>query len=185
MMRHRSRWEPKDGALTPTGVSLPLVLVTLGLVVLTGCGRAPVESAKLSSLDPATTTVEYRFNDASVAPEYHRSYTLTAQAGEANIVIDSYGDILHDETARIDDATWQAVVESVAAVQIGASDGPDDCTGGTSHELLINEDNASPVLDIRVAVCGEQGQAEAAVIEAYVAPLLDLFDLETLLAPTD
>lgn len=171
--------------MTPTEMSRVLVLVTLALAVLLGCGPGLIESARLSSLDPGRTTIEYRFNDSSVAPEYHRSYTLIARSDEVSIVVDSYGDVLHEETSSIDEETWSRLVRAVADLDLTAPGDPDECTGGTSRDLLISEDDATPILDLHVAVCDEQGQTEAAVIEALVEPLLGLFDLETLLAPSD
>lgn len=171
--------------MSPNGMRRVLVVVALGLAVLTGCSPGLGESLQLSSLNPITTKIEYRFNDSSVPPEHHRSYTVSAQADEASIVVDSYGDVLHDETAAMDADTWLGVVRSTAALDAGATDGSDDCTGGTSRDLIITQGDDDPVLEIRVSACGEKGQAEAAVVDAYVAPLLGLFDMERLLAPSD
>lgn len=38
--------------------------------------------------------VEYNFNDASVAPEYHRSYTITVSEKKKTVKIHCYGDVL-------------------------------------------------------------------------------------------
>ena len=165
-------------------MSRVLAFITLALAVLVGCGPGLSESARLSSLDPGRTTIEYRFNDSSVAPEYHRSYTLIARSDEVSIVVDSYGDVLHEETSSIDEETWGRLVRAVADLDVAAPGNPDECTGGTSRDLLISQDD-TPLLDVQVGVCDEQGQTEAAVIEAFVEPLLQLFDLETLLAPSD
>ncbi len=110
---------------------------------------------------------------------------MSARADDVTIVVDSYGEILHDETASIDDATWQAVLRTAAALEIDSPGGSDDCDGGTSRDLQITGRDTDPVLDVQVAVCGGTGQAEAAVIDAFVAPLLALFDMETLLAPSN
>ena len=40
----------------------------------------------------AIKEIIYRFGDASVPPDYHRSYTITVTAGGVRIVVDSYGD---------------------------------------------------------------------------------------------
>jgi hypothetical protein len=47
-----------------------------------------------------------RFNDSSVPPEYHRRYTLTADAESAQLVVDSYGDVLHDVTEPNEGDRW-------------------------------------------------------------------------------
>jgi len=95
--------------------------------VLSGCSAAT--SFPLAGLDPALTRVDYRYTDSSVAPEFHRSYDLSARADDVTIVVDSYGEILHDETASIDDATWQALLRSAAALEIDSPGGTDDCDG--------------------------------------------------------
>lgn len=160
-----------------------LVLAAAALALLTGCNASMADSARLSLLDPETTQIQYRFNDASVPPEYHRSYTLTASAAEARIVVDAYGDVLHDEIATVDDDTWRAVLRAAAGLPTDSSGHSDDCAGGTSRDLLITEADER-VLDVQVADCGSDGQGQAEVIEAFVTPLLELFDTERLLAPS-
>lgn len=160
------------------------MLAALMLAALTGCSTWSAGAPALTSLDPDRTEIEFRFNDSSVPPEYHRSYTLTAMAGQARIVVDSYGDILHDETAPVDEGTWGALLQSAGALQFSSSGDSDECAGGTSRKLLISQGD-DPVLDVQLAVCGTDGQSQAEAIDAFVAPLLELFDMETLLAPSD
>ena len=38
--------------------------------------------------------ITYHFQDASVPPEYHRSYTVIVDKDRLTITVDSYGDIL-------------------------------------------------------------------------------------------
>jgi len=73
-----------------------LVVLALAMIVLSGCGQGLLESVRLSALVPNATEIEYRFSDSTVAPEYHRSYTVTARSDDASIVVDSYGDALHE-----------------------------------------------------------------------------------------
>jgi len=77
------------------GVLAPSTLLVL--LVAASCGgdddRRP---------DAATLTVTYRYQDASVPPEYHRSYDVIVGDGEARVVVDSYGDVLHDVTELVD-----------------------------------------------------------------------------------
>jgi len=150
-----------------------------------GCGD---DAGSAPSVDADTAVVEYRFTDSSVPPEYHRSYTLTVAGGEARIVVDSYGDVLHDETAAVDDATWTALLDDVEQLD-GLGDDPDDqCDGGTSHELQVTDrDHADgdPAVAAHVGVCGGSGRDDADQVERAVQPALDLFDMDLLLAPSD
>lgn len=164
--------------MTPRGMSRVVVIVTL--VLLSGCSPGIVQSTQLSALDPATTQIEYRFNDSSVPPEYHRSFTVNARSGEASIVVDSYGEVLNEESSGIDDQTWRMLVAAAADLDVASTGESEGCTGGTSRELRISEADAPPVLDVRVAVCGGNGQGQAEHIDTYVAPLFALFDMESL-----
>ena len=47
------------------------------------------------------TEIAYHFADASVPPDYHRSYSITVTAAAVRIVVDSYGEILADETFAV------------------------------------------------------------------------------------
>jgi hypothetical protein len=38
--------------------------------------------------------ITYHFGDASVPPNYHRSYTITVTADSVKIVVDSYGNYI-------------------------------------------------------------------------------------------
>lgn len=153
--------------------------------VVAGCAD---DEGSAPTVDPDTAVVEYRFTDSSVPPEYHRSYTLTVADGEARIVVDSYGDTLHDETEDVDEATWTALLDNVERVD-GLGDGPDeDCDGGTSHELRVTDGEHSdgdPAVAAHVGVCGGSGRGDADRVERAVQPALDLFDMDLLLAPSD
>lgn len=168
-----------------------LVLAALVLVAQTGCSTTTTDGIVLrTSLDPNLTEIDYQFTDSSLPPEYHRSYTLTANADGVSIVVESYGDVLHNETASVEDRTWQALVRAALSLAIPSSDDPDQCPGATYRDLQIQEidpplDANDLVLEAEVAVCGASSQARADAIDAFVAPLLELFDMEALLAPSN
>jgi hypothetical protein len=165
---------------------LPLAAAAWVLApVVAGCSD---DAGSVPTVDPDTAVVEYRFTDSSVPPEYHRSYTLTVTDGEARIVVDSYGDVLHDETEDVDAATWTELLDHVERVD-GLGDEPDDdCDGGTSHELRVTDGEHSesdPAVGAHVGVCGGSGRSDADQLEQAVQPALDLFDMDVLLAPSD
>jgi hypothetical protein len=150
-----------------------------------GCGD---EAGSAPTVDADTAVVEYRFTDSSVPPEYHRSYTLTVADGEARIVVDSYGDVLHDETEAVDDATWTELLDNVQELD-SLGDGADDqCDGGTSHELVVTDGehpDGDPAVAAHVGVCGGSGRDDADQLEGAVQPALHLFDMDVLLAPSE
>ena len=153
--------------------------------VLGSCADEAGEDLGATDLDPATAEVEYRFNDSSVAPEYHRSYTITVQGGEARMVVDSYGDELHDVTEPVDDEVWTDLLARVAALPPTGGEPSDDCTGGTSRELQatdVKHPPGDPAVLVRAAPCGGEGEEDADAIDAAVEPVVALFDTEELLA---
>lgn len=131
-------------------------------------------------------TMTYRFNDASVPPEYHRSYELTVDGTAARLVVDSYGEVLHDESVTLDQALLATLRQDAALVAIPSFPNVGGCTGGTSESLRIVVDGAT-VQDAFVDNCGSVGDAPAAsrAIGALVGPLLARFDLDHLLATAD
>jgi hypothetical protein len=81
--------------------------------------------------------ITYRFQDASVPPEYHRSYTITIDKGRLKITVDRYGDILAEEEYRIEKNQFEGLIASLKKNKIKRTKlGDDDeCTGGTSETI--------------------------------------------------
>jgi len=60
------------------------------LIIFTSCNIS-------KEMKPETTKIIYSYGDSSVPPQYHRSYTITVTNEKLHIVVDSYGDILHEK----------------------------------------------------------------------------------------
>ena len=61
----------------------------------------------------------------------------------------------------------------------------DGCSGGTGRALRATDAEhpaSDPAVSVRVEVCGDEGGAAADRVDAVVAPVLDRFDMERLLA---
>ena len=87
--------------------------------------------------------IAYRFQDASVPPEYHRSYTITVDKDRLKITVDSYGDILIEKEYRITKDQFEGLIASlkknnIKRAELGDIDG---CPGGTSE--IISYSNLS------------------------------------------
>ena len=121
----------------------------------------------------------YRFHDASVPPEYHRSYTLTADAESAHLVVDSYGTVLHDVTEPNDAARWERVLDESQTLSNATDVTDQSCAGGTSEELQVLDGEDQPVVDVLVDHCGS---SSGPALDEVVTELLALFDLDELLA---
>ncbi len=98
-------------------------------------------------LDAAGPLVEYRFFDSSVPPPFHRSYTLVVRPGEARVVVDSYGDVLHDERVPLDTAEWERCAMAAAALGgLADTEFDDGYTGGTADRLVVRDRDGQVVV---------------------------------------
>jgi hypothetical protein len=174
----QSRRDQRGPSPTAAGTSTLFAIVMLLLPTACGDDDAPNGAERDVELDPATATLVYRFNDSSVPPEYHRSYTLTADASSANLVVDSYGDVLHDVTEPNVVDVWQRTIDASQDLADLADVTDDGCTGGTSEELRVLDEADHAVVDARVDHCGSSSDRQLA---PAIADLLALFDVDELL----
>lgn len=150
---------------------LPTAVLVAGLL-LTACDGSEAEPA--GPADPATTQVHVHFRDSSVPPEYHRSWDLTLDKDSIELVADSYGDVVAEESVKMPREEWE---EFVAAVredldELGEPTAPQEgCTGGTGMDLEVN------ALDIDN--CNSDGNEEMmAEIQEMLEQFTDLVHLE-------
>ncbi len=86
-----------------------------------------------------TQKIEYQFGDASVPPQFHRSYSITITMDTLRIVVDSYGEILQEKSFSftVDDFNKVKLVikkNKIGNIDLGEYDG---CTGGTTESLTL------------------------------------------------
>jgi hypothetical protein len=145
-----------------------------------GCGASEDPFDRAGSL-------EYRYNDASVDPEFHRSYTLSLVGGgdaapaTGTFVVDAYGDVLHEADVTVEPDTWSAALDELASGDRDDVEVDGGCSGGTSRQLVIRSSGDDVALDRTVQVCGAEGGDAADELDAAIAPLLAELDLATLL----
>lgn len=82
--------------------------------------------------------IEYHFQDASVPPEYHRSYSWIITETSIRYISDSYGTILKDTTQEISLEKWEQC--KTAFLNCGIKNKKEvelnkGCTGGTSIRI--------------------------------------------------
>jgi len=99
--------------------------------------------------------ITYRFQDASVPPEYHRSYTVTIDKGKLKITVDRYGDILAEKEYRIEKNQFEGLIASLKKNKIKRTElgGDDGCTGGTS-EIISYSNLSEEIFSGTVYHCG-------------------------------
>ncbi|MEA3265487.1 MAG: hypothetical protein U9P42_00895, partial [Candidatus Fermentibacteria bacterium] len=101
------------------------------------------------------TRIVYEFGDSSVPPPYHRSFIISVTCRNATVVVDSYGEILADESYSITQKQFNLVLEALTAADMSTiqeGESP-DCTGGTSETVSVYI-NAERVLHGWVLHCG-------------------------------
>jgi hypothetical protein len=159
---------------------LPVALALVLATGLGGCGDDDSSSDQLTLSDDAV--IDYRYDDASVPPEHHRSYTLTIQWDEVHVVVDSYGDVLHDTTAPLPPEVWQGLATEVTGIAGLDVDEVDGCSGGTNRSVTVT-DGDDTIVDLDVPVCGDSNTETADRIDAYLQPVRDaIADWDALLS---
>ncbi|MFH1829657.1 MAG: hypothetical protein ABH871_02620 [Pseudomonadota bacterium] len=116
----------------------------LALILFSGClGEGFAMSESNRSDNPVQIKkIIYQFHDASVPPQYHRSYVITVTPGMAKIVIDSYGDILAGKQNKITEKQFEGIVKSlrkngIKNVKLKDNEG---CTGGTGESISYSDE---------------------------------------------
>lgn len=158
-------------------------LASLGLasgLLAAGCSTA--QEADVPAL-PDDATVVYAFGDSSVPPQYHRSVTLTVTADESRIVVDSYGDVLADQSAPTPPQVWQQLGDTLPALQALEVEAPQQgCVGGTTLQVTVSTPDGEQVR-LDPEFCGGSNEGLEEAIDAWIAPARELFPATDVLAP--
>ena len=164
------------------GARLAGALLGAGLLsVLGACTTGDADPVGL----PGDAVVTYAFRDSSVPPPYHRSVTLTVTRDESRLVIDSYGDVLADESVATAPEVWAALGDSLATVSsLEADAAGEGCVGGTGMDLRVASGD-EVLVDLSPEYCGGSNEALEAPILAWIAPARDQFPPTDVLAPED
>lgn len=145
---------------------------------LAGCTG---HSAPDGQLDPAATTVEYAFTDASIDSRYQRSFVLTAADGHVTVVVTGPG----DETVREEQPLDPEVIEHLVTAfndgdlaEVFAADPSAPCTGTSSQRLTLDDGEHSA--ETAFTYCGDNNADARTQLVSAVAPLLEPFDMAAL-----
>ena len=85
-----------------------------------------------------TTEIVYNFDDSSVPPRYHRSFTVKVNSDSISLIVDSYGDILVDTTFSISAEEFDKLVDYTEECGIknqSKKEIEEGCSGGTSKTI--------------------------------------------------
>ncbi len=120
----------------------PLLFIPLALAATAGC-QTTRGGGDGANGGETIREITYAFGDASVPPEYHRSYTITVTTDTARVVIDSYGDVLADEQYEITEAQFGNIRNSLETNDIRhcTLDENEGCAGGTSEGISYSDED--------------------------------------------
>lgn len=106
------------------------------------------------------TKIIYRFRDASVPPQYHRSYTISVIPSEATVVVSSYSKRLNECTIELSPDEFQLVLDILEKSQITQEPEIEDAkrTIGGKTEYLQLFDNETEILSGNTHCSGTQGR---------------------------
>lgn len=125
-----------------------------------------------SDLDQVT----YRFTDSSVPPRYHRSYSIVVTAQAITVTVDSYGDIVAQQSLPSSATQLQAALAVLdeAAISPGRKDSNPRCTGGTSDRITGDRQGQTVFSAYRYNCGGESGpmQGDIAAVKAHFQGLI-------------
>jgi len=99
--------------------------------------------------------ITYRFIDASVPPQYHRSYTITVSQNRAHITVDSYGDVLAEKEFNISSDQFKELLNCFQKTKIRNCklEKENGCTGGTGEKISLSDENKD-MFSGRIYHCG-------------------------------
>lgn len=173
--------------MRPATAILAATLTAAVVGALGGCST-PEASPGMSTAVPSgalsdTATVTYAFTDASVPPQYHRSFRLTVTRGTTSIVVDSYGDVLAEESVPTPPEVW-AALDPAALESLTVTSTEEGCTGGTSTGLTV-VDGSDTLVDLQAEECGGLNEVAVAAINGWIAPARMLLPSIDALAPSE
>lgn len=116
----------------------PIVVITMLLLLTNSCITKKKTGGEI-------TKIVYHYGDSSVAPQYHRSYEITATPDELHIIVDSYGKILKDTVFVNTPKNFKILTDKIKDAGLKNKKNTEEekgCTGGTTKSIEIySEDN--------------------------------------------
>lgn len=105
------------------------------LIFLLSCANSRKDNPNSPSMN--YDQISFEFRDASVPPQYHRSYTIDVSKEESRVVVDSYGDVLAEQTEAITPETWGNLQKAAAGLQKAGSFTAEGATGTKGFTLAL------------------------------------------------
>ena len=110
---------------------------------------------------------EFSYEDASIAPEYHRSWTVTVGPdGTGTYTVGSYQEELASGEVSVSPETLDEMLTTAPDAGFEADEA---CTGGTGRILKLTSGD-TVVSTVKVEVC-DGGEEEAAALDTWISPV--------------
>ena len=81
------------------------------------------------------------YDDASVPPDDHRSYTITVRPDQLVFEVDSYGELIRKDSVSITKNKWTQIRQAFVDSQIHnitEKENPEGCTGGSGNQIYVS-----------------------------------------------
>lgn len=132
-------------------------LSLLLFLFLQGCCQYTLFRTTMRDIFDTLTLFHYHFQDASVPPPFHRSYTIRADTNQVQIWVYSYGDTLATGTYPLPENALQRVGQALLKNGISQHKKKktlEGCTGGVGHEIKYLSQRDSTAFSASRYVCG-------------------------------
>lgn len=120
-------------------------------------------------------------------PQYHRSEELTIDRMTTRLVIDSYGEVLADESRPTPPEVWSGLIGGISGIEsivrLEVEQSQQGCVGGTTESIRVSS-ATELIADVVADECaGANAQASTAMRD-WIDPARRLFPSTESLAPT-
>ncbi len=122
---------------------IPCLIIGL-LLALSSCKK----EANVKSQVQKTKQITYVYGDASLPPQYHRSYNIVLTAKEVKISMNSYGKAIGDTTLATDAKMFDEIKALLTKLEI-TKRAKEGATGYSSHTIILDDNKEKPLLSWR------------------------------------
>ena len=125
----------------------------------------------------SATKIVYRFQDASIPPQYHRSYTITVTKDQINLAVDIYDTVIKEATYDLPDPTMQDLLGFLKMFQVTEKEpgrAAKECTGGTSKLLTVYSNEKVLLKGIAYHCAGRVEGSLSGDIDAFTGKMEEL-----------
>ncbi len=122
--------------------------------------------------------IEYRFQDASVAPMYHRSYTIDISNKLIKTNVDVYDTPLANDSRTLEEADWQRLQDAATKLEPATTKIAKGATGTKTYIIRLHHAN-KPVYELIWDSLNEVSKDTEAFVELVRSLVPNLAELRS------